>query len=87
MKHGAVLVGRGVHVAWSAGVLVGLALPVLWGCGNQTLLPVSGKVLHKDGKPVTSGLVIFEPVAAKTSARGEIHSDILAFALRAFAED
>ena len=29
----------------------------------------------KDGKPVTAGLVIFEPVSQKISARGEIQAD------------
>jgi len=45
------------------------------GCSSQTLFPVSGKVSHKDGSPVTAGMVIFEPVNQKVSARGEIHSD------------
>src|SRR5262245_37867126 len=45
------------------------------GFGNQTYFPVTGKVRHKDGTPVTAGLVIFEPVNQKIGARGEIHAD------------
>jgi hypothetical protein len=45
------------------------------GCSNATFFPVSGKITHKDGTPVTAGLVIFEPVDQKISARGEIHAD------------
>jgi hypothetical protein len=45
------------------------------GCGSQNLFPVNGKVAHKDGTPVTAGMVIFEPVTQKVSARGEIKSD------------
>jgi len=45
------------------------------GCSSQTLYPVSGKVTYKGGKPVTAGLVIFEPVGQKLSARGEIRAD------------
>src|SRR5262245_1010822 len=55
--------------------LVSLVLFGAGGCGSQTLFPVSGKVTYKDGKPVTAGLVIFEPVDQKTSARGEIRAD------------
>ena len=47
----------------------------LSGCGSQGLFPVSGKVVHKDGTPVTAGLLIFEPVSQKVSARGEIKPD------------
>jgi hypothetical protein len=52
-----------------------LVLLFAGGCGSQNLFPVSGKVTHKDGKPVAAGLVIFEPVGKNASARGEIHSD------------
>src|SRR5262245_45613884 len=55
--------------------LVSLVLFGAGGCGSQTLFPVSGKVTYKDGKPVTAGLVIFEPVVQKPSARGEIQAD------------
>ena len=49
----------------------GTVLAIVWilfatsGCGSQTLFPVSGKVTHKDGTPVTAGLVIFEPASEK----------------------
>lgn len=52
-----------------------LGLVIFSGCGSQTLFPVTGKVTHKDGKPVTAGLVIFEPVNPTISARGEIQAD------------
>lgn len=45
------------------------------GCGSRNLFPVSGRVAHKDGTPVTGGMVIFEPVNQKVSARGEIKAD------------
>jgi hypothetical protein len=45
------------------------------GCGSETLFTVSGRVTYKDGKPVTAGLVIFEPLSQKISARGEIQAD------------
>lgn len=57
---------------WHTWAIVSLVLLAASGCGSQTFFPVSGKVLHKDGKPVTAGLVIFEPVSQKISARGEI---------------
>src|SRR5262245_2016811 len=52
-----------------------LVLFVACGCDGQTYFPVTGKVTHKDGSPVTAGTVIFEPVNQKISARGEIQSD------------
>jgi hypothetical protein len=58
--------------AW---LLFALCLPALTGCGGEGLYPVSGKVVYKDGKPVTAGFVIFEPVSQKISARGEIRTD------------
>src|SRR5439155_6667441 len=60
---------------WPAGALVCLVLFAASGCGGATLVPVSGTVTYKDGKPVTAGLVIFEPVSQKISARGEIQAD------------
>lgn len=45
------------------------------GCGQKDVIPVSGKVTHKDGTPVTGGMVIFEPLGQKVSARGEIQSN------------
>jgi hypothetical protein len=64
-----------VRCPWHAGALVCLALFGASGCGGETLFPVSGTVTYKDGKPVTAGLVIFEPVSQKISARGEIQAD------------
>jgi hypothetical protein len=61
--------------SWHAGTLALLPLLGAGGCGSQTFFPVSGKFTHKDGTPVTAGLVIFEPVSQKVSARGEIHAD------------
>lgn len=48
---------------------------VLAGCGKPTLFPVQGTVVHRDGSPVTEGLVIFEPIEHHVSARGEIRRD------------
>jgi hypothetical protein len=45
------------------------------GCGSGNQFPVSGKVVHKDGTPITAGMVVFEPLNQKISARGEIKSD------------
>src|SRR5262245_32274020 len=61
--------------SWRCGAFVWLMVIGAAGCGNQTFFPVSGKVTHKDGTPVTAGLVIFEPENQKIGARGEIHSD------------
>ncbi|HZN32622.1 MAG TPA: hypothetical protein VFB80_02350 [Pirellulaceae bacterium] len=59
-----------------ASAIVWLSLFAAAGCGSQTLVPVSGKVTYKkDGQPVTAGLVIFEPLNQKISARGEIQAD------------
>ena len=56
--------------------LVPLVFLGLGGCGSgPALFPVSGKVTYKDGKPVTAGFVMFEPVGQKISARGEIQPD------------
>jgi hypothetical protein len=60
---------------WHAGPLVALVLLGAGGCGGETFFPVSGKVVYKDGTPVSAGLVIFEPVSQKISARGEIQAD------------
>src|SRR5262249_17781796 len=58
-----------------AGAFLSLLLLCASGCGSQTLFPVSGKVTYKDGKPVTAGFVIFEPLSQKIRARGEIQAD------------
>jgi hypothetical protein len=57
------------------GAITWLALLATCGCDSQTFFPVSGKVTYKDGKPLTAGLVIFEPVSQKIGARGEIQAD------------
>jgi hypothetical protein len=75
MFHATTVLLRVAHGSWCALALVWLILPGAGGCGSQTYFPVSGNVLHKDGTPVTAGLVIFEPVTQKISARGEIHAD------------
>ena len=66
---------RSVLCPWQAGALVCLVLFGASGCGSERFFPVSGQVTYKDGKPVTAGLVIFEPVSQKISARGEIQAD------------
>jgi hypothetical protein len=47
------------------------------GCGGAALYPVSGKVVFKDGKPLTGGWVVFEPLEPhlKSSATGDIQAD------------
>ena len=42
--------------------LAGLFLAGVVGCGNPNIHPVEGKVLFKDGTPLTEGTVVFEPV-------------------------
>ena len=75
MFRGTVIARGSAQRPWHAGALVSLVLLGASGCGSETFFPVSGKVTYKDGKPVTAGLVIFEPVSQKISARGEILSD------------
>jgi len=53
----------------------GVLIISVTGCGKPTLFRVEGRVTHRDGSPVTEGLVIFEPVDHQTSARGEIRPD------------
>lgn len=70
------LIARGsARCPWHAAALVALVVFGAGGCGSETFFAVSGKVTYKDGKPVTAGLVIFEPVSQKVSARGEIKAD------------
>ena len=72
----AIFFARGWTVRfWLAEVLLWLILFGAGGCSSQGLFSVSGKVAHKDGTPVTAGLVIFEPVDQKISARGAIKAD------------
>jgi len=70
-----VIARESAQCPWQAGALIALVLFGASGCGSPTLFPVSGRVTYKDGKPVTAGLVIFEPVSQKISARGEIQAD------------
>ena len=70
-----VIAGASVQRQWHAWALLFLALFGTGGCGGQVLFPVSGKVSYKNGKPVSAGFVIFEPVNQKMSARGEIQPD------------
>jgi hypothetical protein len=53
-----------------------LAFAVL-GCGGQRLYPVKGKVVFKDGAPLTGGMVVFEMAdpEIKVSASGPIRAD------------
>ena len=60
------------------GLLTGLLLTVLWGCGGPTepkrqYADVTGKVTYKT-QPVTKGLVLFQP-ASGARAAGQIKSD------------
>ena len=50
---------------WRASALGWLILLASEGCGSQGLVPVSGKISHKDGTPVTAGMVNFEPVLGR----------------------
>jgi len=60
------------HVAGLALLLAAAA-----GCGARSTYPVRGKVVFKDGTPLTGGLVVFRPVDTQlqVSARGDIHPD------------
>ena len=61
-------------------ILPPVLLAPLWGCGiagsatPATLIPVKGKVTYK-GKPVTKGLVKFEPDGYGRKASGQLQSD------------
>ncbi len=39
-----------------------LVLAMAGGCGSGNTSPVKGKVVFKDGSPLTGGLVLFKPV-------------------------
>ncbi|HLJ94986.1 MAG TPA: hypothetical protein VKU02_17555 [Gemmataceae bacterium] len=54
-----------------------LILTVSAGCGSGITSPVRGRVVFKDGSPLTGGLVLFRPVDEKlqVSARGDIEED------------
>ena len=51
-----------------------LALP---GCGGSGVYPAGGKVVFKDGTPLTGGVVLCEPIDEenKVSVRGYIGED------------
>ncbi len=50
-----------------------LLLTVIVGCGDNSMVPVSGKVTFADGKPLTKGRVNFQ--SDKNNAFGVIESD------------
>jgi len=75
MFHKTALQCAGTGRSWRFHAFIWLTMIGAASCGNQTYFPVSGKITHKDGTPVTAGLVIFEPVNQKSGARGEIHTD------------
>ena len=54
-----------------------LLLAAAAGCGAQHTYPVRGKVVFKDGTPLTGGLVVFRPVDTQlqVTARGDIQHD------------
>jgi hypothetical protein len=63
-------------------IITALLLVPAWGCGAvggggeqlPSLIPVKGKVTYK-GRPVTKGMVRFEPDGYGRPARGELQSD------------
>jgi hypothetical protein len=62
-------------------ILTALLFVAAWGCGSigsseqlPTLIPVTGKVTYK-GRPVTKGLIRFEPEGYGRPARGQLQSD------------
>jgi hypothetical protein len=63
--------------SWSLPALVLLAGLSLAGCGGSNLYPAQGKVIFKDGTPLTAGWVVFESATpgAKAGARGDIQPD------------
>jgi hypothetical protein len=54
-----------------------LFLTMVAGCSSGNTSPVRGKVVFKDGSPLTGGLVLFRPVDEKlqVSSRGDIQQD------------
>jgi hypothetical protein len=57
--------------------VLALILAAAVGCGSGKTTPVRGKVVFKDGTPLSGGLVLFRPVDEKlqVSARGDIQKD------------
>jgi len=63
-------------------VLAAVVLGSCWGCGSSggssgavpPLLPVKGKVTY-NGKPLTSGIIRFEPDGYGRAATGKLQSD------------
>jgi hypothetical protein len=71
-------------------VLALISLGACWGCGSSegarpTLLPVKGKVTYK-GKPLTQGIVKFEPEGYGRRASGKLQADGT-FVLGTFKDD
>ncbi len=58
-------------------LLLGTVVSAVGGCGGPKTYAVQGKVIYKDGTPLTDGQVVFEPVdpTVKVSARGDIKPD------------
>jgi len=54
-----------------------LLLAAAAGCGSGNTYPVRGKVVFKDGTPLTGGLVLFRPVDERlqVSSRGDIQQN------------
>jgi hypothetical protein len=69
-----------------AGLALVLALAA--GCGSTNTYPVRGKVVFKDGTPLTGGLILLRPVEEKlqVSVRGDIQQDG-SFVLGTYKED
>lgn len=56
----------------STGLLVGLSLALLLGCGGPDSLPVEGTVVFNDGEPVRTGRIEYNAVSGPFRAMGEI---------------
>src|SRR5207244_918094 len=66
------------HAGWPfRSTVLALVLTAAAGCGSGNTAPVRGKVVFKDGTPLTGGLVVFRPVDQKlhVSSRGDIRQD------------
>ena len=57
--------------------VLGLFLAVAAGCGPSNTSSVQGKVVFKDGTPLTGGMVLFRPLDEKlqVSSRGDIQEN------------
>jgi hypothetical protein len=68
--------------------MLALLVAAASGCGTGKTYPVRGKVVFKDGTPLTGGLVRFQPVDEKiqVSPRGDIQQNGT-FKLGTYKED